>query len=529
MSVKRLVIAGLALGVLAAGVILAVRRPRNVVEPSSPAETPPPQAIVTKSGVEMVAIPAGWFGMGSDGGPADERPIHKVWVDAFLMDRCEVTQEQYAQVVVGNPSRFKDPRRPVEQIRWSDAILYCNARSLAEGLEPCYDEETEACNPQANGYRLPTEAEWEYACRAGTTGDSFVPGGERRLGEYSWYQANADKRTHPVAQKKPNPWGLRDMYGNVAEWCHDWYAATYYPRSLDSNPRGPETGKERVIRGGAWNSRADRCRSAQRASAAPGSFTDACFARPDIGFRCVRSLTGPGPQPDSKAQTSPPPDQWTLDPPLSVAAEIAEAEAGDDPGPRLYRHYCAVCHGVRGKGDGQYYSDSLEQRPADLTDPEVRGRLSADHLAQVICEGSAGAGKSALCPPWGRVFSADEIAALACYVRSLSAAVAATKESRTGTPVRRQRSDGQECASYNIPTGTPARRQRSDGHPCPSRTTDGQERPSYNIAGRGIDVDLVGDRPAVAPLTFQFPARGVLAVEQGPPALLFPGAGDLQG
>ena len=156
-----------------------------------------------------------------------------------------------------------------------------------EGLDPCYDEETGECNFAANGYRLPTEAEWEYACRAGTTGDySFGPD-NRQLSQYAWFADNANKQTHPVGQKKPNAWGLYDMYGNVAEWCNDVYEKGYYKDGPRATPAAPQDGPRRVLRGGAWNTRADDCRSASRVGESPGS-KDACFARDTIGFRCVR-------------------------------------------------------------------------------------------------------------------------------------------------------------------------------------------------------------------------------------------------
>ena len=178
------------------------------------------------------------------------------------MDRYEMTQANYAKLVPINGSHFKGPDRPVEMISWGDAALYCNMRSREEGLDPCYDEETGACNFAANGYRLPTEAEWEYACRAGTTTDYGFGPDSRQLSQYAWFADNADKQTHPVGQKKPNAWGLYDMYGNVAEWCNDVYEKDYYKDGPTSNPRGPEDGPRRVLRGGAWNSRADACRSA---------------------------------------------------------------------------------------------------------------------------------------------------------------------------------------------------------------------------------------------------------------------------
>ncbi len=188
----------------------------------------------------MVLIPAGRFKMGSASGKEDESPLREIEIDAFLMDRYEMTQANYAKLVPINGSHFKGPDRPVEMISWGDAALYCNKRSREEGLDPCYDEDTGACNFAANGYRLPTEAEWEYACRAGTTTDySFGPD-NRQLSQYAWFADNADKQTHPVGQKKPNAWGLYDMYGNVAEWCNDVYEKGYSKDGRTSNPRGPQ-------------------------------------------------------------------------------------------------------------------------------------------------------------------------------------------------------------------------------------------------------------------------------------------------
>jgi acetoin utilization deacetylase AcuC-like enzyme/formylglycine-generating enzyme required for sulfatase activity len=247
--------------------------------------------VKTKTGAEMVLIPAGRFAMGSTDGKADEAPVHEVRIDAFLIDRTEVTQEQYAKLVVANPSHFKALDRPVEQISWANAALYCNLRSRDEGLQPCYDEQTAKCNFQANGYRLPTEAEWEYACRACTT-DAYSFGSDARsLGEYAWHAANSSKKTQPVAQKKPNAWGLFDVHGNVAEWCNDVYDPGYYGQSPATDPRGPADGERYVLRGGAWNSRPEGCRAAARVGENPG-FQDACFARDAIGFRCVRRVAG---------------------------------------------------------------------------------------------------------------------------------------------------------------------------------------------------------------------------------------------
>jgi acetoin utilization deacetylase AcuC-like enzyme/formylglycine-generating enzyme required for sulfatase activity len=256
-----------------------------------------PEVIETKTGIEMVKIPGGIFEMGSEKGTSDELPVHRVWVSPFLMDRFEVTQDQFKKYQLPDPSHFKNPKNPLEQINWTDATLYCNERSLAEGLEPCYDEETWECNFEANGYRLPTEAEWEYTCRAGTSSKYSFGNDVRKLKIYAWFADNSSGKTITVGQKKPNPWGLYDMHGNVSEWCNDFYSENYYKDSPEKNPKGPVEGKERVLRGGAWNSSADSCRSSYRTS--DPSIDDTCLASDAIGFRCVRNASdNPSPEQD---------------------------------------------------------------------------------------------------------------------------------------------------------------------------------------------------------------------------------------
>ncbi len=247
-----------------------------------------PIEIVTKTGVTMVLIPGGTFTMGSASGAEDEAPPHEVTLTGFAIDKFEVTQEQYAALEIPDPSHFKDPKRPVEQVRWSDAALFCNLRSVEEGLEPCYDEITFECDFAASGYRLPTEAEWEYAARAGADTDFSFGGSPAKLKSYACYAGNSKKKTDPVGTKKPNAWGLHDMHGNVAEWCHDVYQADYYQHSPANDPRGPADGKKRVLRGGSWQARDGACRVTARMADVPG-ITDACFARDTYGFRCVRS------------------------------------------------------------------------------------------------------------------------------------------------------------------------------------------------------------------------------------------------
>jgi len=266
--------------------------------------TATPMSIVTKSGIQMVLIPAGSFRMGDDEGGPDEKPAHQVKLNSFFMDRFEVVQAEFKKHQISDPSHFKGDDRPLEQINWADAALYCNERSLMEGLEPCYNEETWECNFDASGYRLPTEAEWEYACRAGT--DTKYSFGDRtaQLGVYAWWSDTSAGTTHPVGRKEPNPWGLYDMHGNVAEWCNDRYDPNYYAQSPSENPRGPAQGQERVIRGGGWNSNAASCKSAYRAS--DPAIDDTCLANDAIGFRCVRK--GPIESPVSEGGASMPSD-----------------------------------------------------------------------------------------------------------------------------------------------------------------------------------------------------------------------------
>ncbi len=203
--------------------------------------------------------------MGSNGGDDDERPVHRVTISrGYWMGETEVTQGQWRLLMGSNPSEFSSCGNdcPVEQVSWNDAVKYANALSRNAGLTECYRVSPEGVSfvgLQCEGYRLPTEAEWEYAARAGSP--SKYPG-SNQIGAVAWYSDNAGGKTHKVGTKVGNGLGLRDMSGNVWEWCWDWKGA--YPPDQVSDPTGPSTGPGRVIRGGSWANDASSCRSAGR-------------------------------------------------------------------------------------------------------------------------------------------------------------------------------------------------------------------------------------------------------------------------
>ena len=235
----------------------------------------------------MVLVAGGEFSMGDPRGAADETP-HKVAVSAFFMDRHPVSQELYEKITGLNPSKRRSPKNPIERIQWTDAARFCNQCSEIESLTPCYDPDTWKCNFEADGYRLPTEAEWEYACRAGTSARYSFGDNAARLGEYAWFKRNSQNALHATGRKKPNRWGLHDMHGGVWEWCNDFYAKKY-AASDRANPRGPDSGQRAVLRGGSWRNSAESARSAARYSETPG-FSDVCFNADLYGFRCVRNV-----------------------------------------------------------------------------------------------------------------------------------------------------------------------------------------------------------------------------------------------
>ncbi len=223
-------------------------------------------------GLVLQPIPAGTFTMGSPADEAgrsdDEGPQTQVtFSEPFWLGRTEVTQAQWNAIMDSNPSYFKGQTLPVESVSWKDAMTYC--RRLTD------QERAAGRLPQGYVYTLPTEAEWEYACRAGTTGPYA---GDGNLNDLGWHNGNSGGWTHPVAQKQPNGWGLYDMYGNLAEWCRDWYGP--YPGGSVTDYAGPSSGTGRVVRGGSWSSDALSCRSASRGKSEPPDYSDNT-----IGFR----------------------------------------------------------------------------------------------------------------------------------------------------------------------------------------------------------------------------------------------------
>jgi formylglycine-generating enzyme len=267
-----------------------------VTDVPKPTKDSPGQSVSTSPKVpntptEMVRIPGGQFQMG-DNQEVDAKP-HPVAVSAFFIDKTLVTQDQYEKAMGDNPSRWKGSKNPVEQVRWSDAVKFCNRRSELEGLQPCYDLKSWKCNFEADGYRLPTEAEWEYACRAGSTKAYSFGDDPSKLGDYAWFEKNSGGHPRPVGQKQPNAWGLFDMSGNLWEWCNDFYKVDYYGESPSTDPKGPDAGQTKVVRGGAWRFSAQRCRSGYRYNENPG-YADVCFGYDIYGFRCVRKIPAGG-------------------------------------------------------------------------------------------------------------------------------------------------------------------------------------------------------------------------------------------
>ena len=244
----------------------------------------PPKEITNSIGMKLVLIPKGTFQMGSpetEKGRHYNETQHEVTISKdYYLGVHEVTQAQYEKGIGKNPSGFQgaivgneNADFPVENVSWHDAVEFC--KKLSE-----LPEEKAA----GHVYRLPTEAQWEYACRAGSKTAYSSGESSESLGDYAWFYENRNRRTHPVGKKKANAWGLYDMHGNVWEWCSDWHEE--YPKGAVSDPIGPKEGGDRVYRGGFWGNEAAYCRSANRLSFSPSIYT------PYGGFRVALSPSG---------------------------------------------------------------------------------------------------------------------------------------------------------------------------------------------------------------------------------------------
>ena len=255
--------------------------------------------------VDMVFVPGGTFIMGrtTGSGNSSELPTHQVTLSSFYISKYEVTQSEWVTVMGYNPSQFSNNlANPVERVNWYMGLVFCNKLSIYEGKTPVYsilgstnpDDwgtypiswnstwNSVVCDWSANGFRLQTEAEWEYAARGATNNPDWVYSGSNSLNEVGWYDNNSGA-THVVGELLPNGIGLYDMSGNVFEWCWDWADNTYYSTSPQNNPTGPSSGTKRVIRGGSWYYWADTCRVAYR-----GLPIDMYYPGNEIGLRLVR-------------------------------------------------------------------------------------------------------------------------------------------------------------------------------------------------------------------------------------------------
>jgi formylglycine-generating enzyme required for sulfatase activity len=260
-----------------------VPEPRTEVVVSRPVPADPPKLITNTLEMKLVLIPAGEFLMGSpdsdDEAYSQEKPQHHVRITrSFYLGVYEVTQRQYRAITGEDPGGIDETDDyPVVNVSWTDAIAFCNRLSEREGLKTYYQFGADV-KSGTEGYRLPTEAEWEYACRAGSMT-------KYSSGDY-WDHGNAGRMIHPVGQRRPNAWGLYDMHGNVREWCLDWYDPGYYAQSQDADPLGPPKAADRVNRGGSWDVHPRYCRSAYRDGLSPE------YRSTYVGFRVARAASG---------------------------------------------------------------------------------------------------------------------------------------------------------------------------------------------------------------------------------------------
>jgi sulfatase modifying factor 1 len=271
--------------VLVLAVILVITIPKKKKE-APPTDSPTVESVSTLTPdqqKEMISVEGGTFEMGSGDGQSDEKPVHEVTVESFMIGKYEVSQQLWESVMGSKPSNFKGNGRPVETVSWYDVVEFCNKLSENEGLQKAYSGSgaNVTCDFNSNGYRLPTEAEWEYAARGGKKSKGYTYSGSNDIDAVSWYTNNSGSTSHDVGTKQPNELGIFDMSGNVWEWCWDWYGD--YTSTSQTNPKGANAGSFRVNRGGSWSFSAGYCRVAGRG----GNYPEYRFD--DLGFRLVRT------------------------------------------------------------------------------------------------------------------------------------------------------------------------------------------------------------------------------------------------
>lgn len=246
---------------------------------------------------DLIQVKGGNFKMGSKkadrSAESDEQKEHNVALNTFEISKFEVTVWEWKQFIKANKLKMPETptwgwqdNYPINGVTWNEAIAYCNWLSNKEKLQACYSKKGPnfICNFKANGYRLPTEAEWEFAAKGGTVSKNYRYSGSSTLEDVAWYKTNSKGSPHTVGTKLPNELGIYDLSGNVWEWCWDWYNKDFYMQEKSDNPKGPEMGERKAVRGGSWDSQPNYVRPSNRISTIPSK------SHEFYGFRVARSV-----------------------------------------------------------------------------------------------------------------------------------------------------------------------------------------------------------------------------------------------